>query len=135
MRLALVLLVGLCASLATANTEPSPPPPPAPSPPSPAPPVPPPQGPPPPHPPPPPKPSPPPSPESFIDVAYANAIYIIAGVMGLIIICPVLYILCQCQEVRAWVGYKLATDKREDKHDDHEAKRRAKEGVTYGSAV
>ena len=81
------------------------------------------------------KPSPPPSPESFIDVAYANAIYIIAGVMGLIIICPVLYILCQCQEVRAWVGYKLATDKREDKHDDHEAKRRAKEGVTYGSAV
>ena len=62
-------------------------------------------------------------------------IYTIVGVMGLIMLIPVLYVVCQCDFVRGMCNMAADTEKRQESHERQESRRRRADAVTYGSAV
>ena len=111
------LLLAAIAVLAQDPPPPSPSPPPTPPPPF--------------LPPPPPPPMPPPSTPSSWEDDFPIFVYCIMGAGSLMVILPILYVCCQCDE---WSCCTYQQDPTSEKHEAAAQKQRSKEGV-YGPSV
>ena len=61
--------------------------------------------------------------------------YVTAGFMGLIMLVPIVYAVCNCEFFKNWCYAKYDTGDRREKREDKMAERRAKQPPIYGSAV
>ena len=63
-------------------------------------------------------------------------LWVVCGIMGGCMFFPMLYVICNCDEVRAWCSAKYNTEARIEAREEAYAKKRAKSGdQAFGSIV